>query len=101
MYRCIDCGEFFPEPIEIYDDPSPIGVSLPQGAYVEHRCPFCGSEWVEEAGVCASCKEPIEAGKTLCDDCKQGLADTLGELADEMGITYDIMEDAVREIYEV
>jgi DNA-directed RNA polymerase subunit RPC12/RpoP len=100
MYRCDDCGRYFEEPMITYDDPSPIGVALPQGAYAEYRCPYCASEWIEEAGECASCGEPIPSGQTLCDDCLQDLKSSLGDLANEMHMSVEQLEDAVVEIYE-
>lgn len=48
MYKCFDCGEKFEQPVKIYDDPSPMGVSLPRGFYVYFECPYCHSEDIEE-----------------------------------------------------
>lgn len=45
MFICNECGKIFKEPIIKYDDPSPDGVSLPQGYYY---CPYCGSDDIEE-----------------------------------------------------
>lgn len=52
MFICNECGKIFDEPIVEYDDPSPEGVSLPQGYYEYYYCPYCGSDDVEEHYEC-------------------------------------------------
>lgn len=99
MYRCEDCGRFFDEPIVERDDPSPRGVSLPSGYYTYWHCPYCDSEEIEEAGVCKSCGEPVESGRTLCDTCRDDLASILKETAEEFELTQDMFEDALFEIF--
>lgn len=43
-YKCGRCGKRFDEPVKIYDDPSPMGVSLARGSYVYYECPYCGDD---------------------------------------------------------
>ena len=100
MYRCVDCGRFFEEPIVEHDDPSPAGVSLPSGYYTYWYCPHCGSEDIEDAGECKSCGEPVEKGVTLCEDCRKELVAILQEVAKEMKLSNEEMEDAIWQIYE-
>ena len=99
MYRCDDCGRFFDEPVIVYDDPSPVGVSLASGHYTEQHCPFCGSESVEEAGECVSCGEPVAKGQTLCEDCREDLRTYMADVATDMHIPMDMIEEAVEEIW--
>ena len=48
--RCNDCGWLGEtnEMVKISSDPSPRGVSLPAGNYVELFCPECGADDYEE-----------------------------------------------------
>lgn len=98
MYRCDDCGRFFEKPVEVHDDPSASGVSLPSGYYVEWYCPYCNSDKVEEAGSCASCGEPVPQGTTLCYGCREELAGVIEELAREFHMTDDEMARALEEL---
>ena len=101
MYRCEECGHFFEEPIEVHDDPSADGVSLPQGYYTEWYCPKCGSDQVDEAGECRSCYQPTASWRILCDDCREELADIMNELAKKMRLPLDELVDAITETYEL
>ena len=100
MDRCRECGAFFSEPLVTYDDPSPTGVALPQGKYVEYHCPNCFGEDIEEAGVCASCGEPTEAGSVLCEECRRELADIMDGVAKDMKLSADMLEEAIYELYQ-
>lgn len=100
MYRCEDCGRFFDEPIIVHDDPSASGVSLTSGYYTDWYCPHCGSDHVEEADYCKSCGEPVESGKTLCENCRENLAYILKQTAEDLNLTQDMLEDAICELFE-
>lgn len=89
MYRCKDCGAYFEEPVVVHDDPSPRGVGLPSGYYIEWYCPQCGSDHMEVAEACASCGEPIPADEVLCEDCMEELKKLLRGVADDMKIDFD------------
>ena len=98
MYRCRDCGNFFEEPIVVHDDPSPKGVGLASGYYVEWYCPACGSDHIDDAGMCASCGEPVEKGYTLCGDCMEELKKLLAGVASDMQITQEQLEYALEDM---
>ena len=89
MYRCEDCGAYFDEPVVVHDDPSPSGVGLSSGYYVEWYCPSCGGDHIEKAGECASCGEFIPSDEVLCEDCMKELKKLLKGVADDMNMDMD------------
>ena len=80
MYYCKDCGEVFEEPVVIRDDPSPAGVDLPSGYYEYHTCPYCESDDIEEAEVCACCGEWFGGDGNLCEECLDGIEGELEKI---------------------
>lgn len=80
MYFCDDCGEIIEYPDKVFEDPSPVGVSLASGYYVTYICPYCGSESVIDAGECEICKEPCDPNERFCPECSE-LADGVVEIA--------------------
>lgn len=98
MYRCDDCGRFFEEPVEVHDDPSPKGVSLTSGYYIEWYCPHCGSDHIEEADTCALCGEPIAKHSVLCDNCKEDINSDIAELANSYHLEVDDMKLALEAV---
>lgn len=101
MWKCEECGSVFDgdDAAKEYDDPSPVGVALPQGRYEYWRCPSCGSDDMTEAHQCKSCDEYTDGISTLCDDCKSELADALDGIRHKMNMTVDDFEDAVAESF--
>lgn len=99
MYMCYECGAIFEEPDKGYFDPSPDGVSLPQGHYEISCCPKCGGD-CEEAEKCRACGEWHLEWGVLCKECEETLADGLDRLRDAMGMTQDDFEEAIDEHFE-
>lgn len=81
-YFCVQCGEIFSECEIVCEDPSPIGVSLPEGFYHTAICPFCGSEELEEAQECPCCGAAHSPGdrSELCEECKDEIHRGVGNI---------------------
>ena len=50
MFRCSHCGRLvYEEDICVTtNDPSPRGISLPEGSYSYHSCPHCGRDIADD-----------------------------------------------------
>lgn len=99
MYRCKDCGVFFDEPYEVYDDPSPAGVSLPRGHYVYYECPECGGDDFEEAKECPCCGDHYVGDTVICEDCIESLGYELAALKGKMHLVEDEFQEAIVTYY--
>lgn len=98
MYICKECGEVFEEPVVIYDDPSPQGVSLPRGAYEFRSCPYCDSDNIDEAEICPSC-DKWHNNRILCDDCMGEIKAELENIRRDHKLTQDDFEEVITEIF--
>lgn len=101
MYIC-KCGAVFSEEdaVKVYDDPSPVGVGLPEGAYSYDVCPCCESDDFGEAVECPCCGEYHDYDDgILCKECSEGIAEELEEIRIRNGLTKDDFEQAVAEIF--
>lgn len=100
MYVCKDCGEVFEEPVVVYDDPSPQGVSLPRGAYEFRSCPYCDSDNIDEAEVCVCCGEYYNPEDGIvCKECSDGIKEELEDIRVRNGLTQDDFEQVITEIF--
>lgn len=100
MYICKECGKVFEEPVVMYDDPSPSGISLSAGAYEYHACPYCESDDVGEAVECPCCGEYHDYDDGIvCKECRDGIAGELDEIRIRNGFTKDDFEQVVAEIF--
>lgn len=88
---CKDCGEIFDESevVVVHDDPSPEGVSLAPGHYDIDTCPWCGSDWLEEAYQCECCgKWHYGENERFCFDCLPELDSAVNELIKRIQIRW-------------
>ena len=82
MYKCLDCGEIFEEPVhKVYRRQRFVEPYEPEEA--SDLCPFCGSEEFEAVQSCPCCNDgyvPVatlskvfadELDETICEDCRQ------------------------------
>ncbi len=86
-YWCETCESLFDEADAIIEryDPSPRGISLPEGSYVIWRCPICGEEEIEPAAECELCGEyhnPRE--RDLCEECAKEIDSEIEAMIDEV-----------------
>lgn len=100
MYRCDSCGMFFEEPIIVKDDPSPGGVSLVGGYYIEKYCPNCNGQDMTEAKQCAVCGKWHTNDGVLCEDCMEEIGYEIGEVGIRYGLMKDDFTDAVVTLIE-
>lgn len=102
MFKCKDCGCEFDEPAVWYDDPSPVGVGLPSGAYVYTECPKCGSGDYTEGKACPICGEEHFGDDPYCEWC---LSDAKGVVLyeyEKAKIRYPRLKiDDFIELYEI
>jgi predicted amidophosphoribosyltransferase len=61
MY-CEECESIFPE--------DHARTLLSERGNMILACPECRNTWLQVAGKCGFCGEPIEPSKEYCDDCK-------------------------------
>lgn len=98
MYKCNECGKVFDrdEVVEIHDDPSPAGVSLPSGHYTFYECPYCGSGDFDDAVECEVCGDYIvDDGETICEDCISKIRNDIVDLRKWYGISVQQFADIV------
>lgn len=85
MFKCNDCNKFFEQPV--------VGEMEQETGYVEKSCPFCGSDYFEDASPCPLCGEPTT--EDFCQDCYKKVSDRLNELKAELGADQDQFEDII------
>lgn len=100
MYICWHCGHEFEEPVIVHDDPSPNGVSLPQGTYQYQECPNCGSEDIDKAKVCPMCGDWFFSPEGLCPDCGGKFSEMLRIMQQETGLSDEVFEQAIMDHFE-
>jgi DNA-directed RNA polymerase subunit RPC12/RpoP len=86
MYKCIDCGETFEEPVRETIMHWEVDTRL-----AEHTgsCPYCNSDDFEELILCPACKENyIDGANDICKDCTQTVYDALNRALD--GVKYEL-----------
>lgn len=89
MYRCVECGEVFDEPL-VNVRREYLGDFL--GAIREEVCPYCGGA-VEEVEECEYCAGYKRKGMDMCDACHENL---MSDVAGFFG-QYDATEMAAIE----
>lgn len=102
MYICKKCGKVFKEEdvVEIHDDPSPAGVSLPSGYYTYYECPYCGSDDIHEATECVVCGDYfVDDGDDVCEECFGTIENKLLTIRLECGLSDEQFARIVRQIY--
>lgn len=85
MFKCKDCGRFFEKPIvcEMEKDTG----------YVEQTCPYCESDYFEEAHACPLCGEPTT--EDFCQGCYDIVKEGLEALKEKLGATQDNLEQII------
>lgn len=91
-FFCLNCEEFFEdtEAETIKEDPSPAGVSLPEGYYEYKVCPHCGSDYIDEAYLCPVCGEyhsPHDR-EEICNSCAEDIDKSFEAMIDELSGKY-------------
>lgn len=85
MYYCNDCEEYFEDPVisEVY----------PETDKAEHLCPWCGSDYLEEAHLCACGENYTTEG--FCKDCYEKVRFALNKLKCDLGFKQDDFEQII------
>lgn len=86
MYKCNECEKFFNEPV--------IGQMEQDTGYVEQTCPYCGSDYFEEAKLCPICKENYTTDD-FCTECYDTIARELERIRSDMGAEQSDFEDLI------
>lgn len=71
MFFCYDCGEFFDEPITLYDGHSELDEGPIWEAY--GACPYCQSDQIDIAQKCDICGDYVRDG--ICENCEDFIKD--------------------------
>lgn len=78
MYQCVNCGETFDSPKEVYDFTSEFW-----GAPARHTtcvCPYCESDEIDEMDKCIICGEWITPGEEVCENCHELIKDIADDI---------------------
>ena len=67
MFYCYDCGEFFEEPVTMYDGHGELDEGPIWEAY--GACPYCESDQIDTARRCEICGEWTKPDEDVCDGC--------------------------------
>lgn len=72
MYKCMDCGLVFDEPMERREK---VHTQVEPEIYVEYVCPDCLNTEIAEADLCPECGSAKYKDEILCRDCREDLLD--------------------------
>lgn len=103
-YWCETCESLFDEADAIIEryDPSPRGISLPEGSYVIWHCPVCDEEEIEPAVKCELCGEWHSSHEDdLCKECEKEVDEAIkamiNSVAENHGWDFKKAENAIME----
>jgi RNA polymerase subunit RPABC4/transcription elongation factor Spt4 len=91
---CKECGAQFLEPLLI--DEGPQDDMYPNSSRLySYACPECGSSEVEDANMCGICGEPTLT--EFCPECIKLVNEKIDQMAKELGVTVETMDEAIAE----
>ena len=95
MY-CHECGEYFES--EDVKKTREYHREIDGNFYeLQYRCPYCGSQSIEDVDTCVACDEPevdLECGGYFCPDCKKAYYSKVDKFIEDNthgNITKDIL----------